>query len=92
MNTSNPVSKNIQNNLSMHGNATLGKLHYRRPSMIFTNTIFNTTFFSQQSCTLGFTSCLSKKLKKQDLTYFLVTDIINIITYLEPGPHITFKI
>jgi len=50
--------------------------------MIFTNTIFNTTFFSQQVHTLSFTSCLSKKLKKEDLKYFLVTDIINIITYV----------
>jgi len=49
--------------------------------MIFTNTIFNTTFFFQQVHTLSFTSCLSKKLKKEDLKYFLVTDIINIIIY-----------
>lgn len=49
--------------------------------MIFTNIIFNTTFSSHQLCTLSCTSCLSKKLKKQDLKHFLVTDIINIIIY-----------
>jgi len=30
----------------MHRNATLGKLHYMRGSMTFTNTVFNITFFS----------------------------------------------
>lgn len=49
--------------------------------MIFTHTIFNTTFFSHQLCTLSFTPYLSKKLKKQNLKYFLVTDIINIVIY-----------
>jgi hypothetical protein len=49
MNTINPVSKNIKDNLSMHGNATLAKIHYRRHGIIFTNTILNTNYVHQVS-------------------------------------------
>ena len=54
--------------------------------MIFTHTIFKTTFFSHQLCTLSFTPCLSKKLKKQNLKYFLITDVINLYI-LGSGQH-----
>jgi len=36
----------------MDGNITLGKLNYRKCSMFFIDTVFNTTFFFHQLCTL----------------------------------------
>jgi hypothetical protein len=34
------------------GNVTLGKMNYRKCSMFFKDTVFNTTLFFHQPCTL----------------------------------------
>jgi len=67
----------------MYGNVTLGKLKYTRMVCVsmqylilhifFTNCVFHTLYL---------------ELRKQDLKYFLVTDIISINTYFGGQDHI----
>ena len=56
--------------------------------MLYTDTVFNIKYSFRKFCTQCFIFCLSNKLRKWDLKYFLVTDI-SINTQLRSGSHIT---
>jgi hypothetical protein len=62
------------------------KMNYRREVWIFICMVFNITYFSHQLFTQSFMSCLSNKLRKWDLKFFLITDIISINTYCRLRP------
>jgi hypothetical protein len=72
--------RNVKNNWRVDGNVTLGKLNYRTAGCFFTDTLFNITYFSA-NCVQCFIFCLSNMLRKQDMKYFRVTDIISIYTH-----------
>jgi hypothetical protein len=65
-------TKEYKEEVSVDGTVTLGKLNYRKCSMFFKDTGFNTTFFFHQ---------LVNKLRKLDLEHFLITNIISINTH-----------
>ena len=49
--------------------------------VLFTGTAFNIMHFFHQLCTQRFIFCISNKLRKHDLKYFLVIDIISLDTH-----------
>jgi len=75
-------TKGYQEQLKYGWKCHIGKIKLQTSSMLFfTGTAFNIMYFIHQLCTKCFIFCLSNKLRKHDLKYFLVINIISLDTH-----------